>query len=217
MRELTRITRAGGYAVFSLRADVEQPDFAAEIAALTTAKRWSLLKEGVDFQSLPLAEPHVRNRHCISTSCTAPTVRRNILLGVIAVALTYLYVLALVYAIGLVAALPVPATWAGLFPTRHSGAASWILISHFVVVVLVSVPFAWMFARVFGRVSIALSMCVAVLILCLFEIPLVLANFNGGAVFPWWVWLTDVTQFAGSLPVLVLLFRRLGTNKDAVP
>jgi predicted TPR repeat methyltransferase len=62
LRELTRITRAGGYAIFSLRADVEQPDFAAEIAALTAAKRWSLLKEGVDFQSLPLAEPHVRNR-----------------------------------------------------------------------------------------------------------------------------------------------------------
>ncbi len=139
--------------------------------------------------------------------------RRNILLGVIALALTYLYVLALVYAIGLVAALPVPATWAGLFPTRHAGAASWILVSHFVVVVLVSVPFAWMFARVFGRASVALSISVAVLILALFEIPLILANSKGGAVFPWWVWLTDVAQFAGSLPVLVLLLRRWGKNK----
>jgi hypothetical protein len=142
--------------------------------------------------------------------------RRNILLGVIAAALTYLYVLALVYAIGLVAALPVPATWAGLFPTRHSAATSWILISHFVVVVLVSVPFAWMFGRAFGRISVALSIGVAVLILGLFEIPLILANFNGGAVFPWWVWLTDVAQFAGSLPVLVQLFRRFGNNKDGV-
>ena len=62
LRELTRITRAGGYAIFSLRADVEQPDFAAEITALTTTKRWTLLKEGADFQSLPLAEAHVRNR-----------------------------------------------------------------------------------------------------------------------------------------------------------
>ncbi len=71
LRELTRITRAGGYAIFSLRADVEQPDFAAEIAALTSAKRWSLLKEGVDFQSLPLAEPHVRNRLSIYQLCGA--------------------------------------------------------------------------------------------------------------------------------------------------
>jgi predicted TPR repeat methyltransferase len=62
LRELARITRPGGYAIFSLRADVAQPDFAAEIAALTASKRWSLLKEGAEFQSLPLAEPHVRNR-----------------------------------------------------------------------------------------------------------------------------------------------------------
>ena len=142
--------------------------------------------------------------------------RRNIFLGVVAVALTYLYVLALVYGIGLVAALPVPATWARVFPTRHSGAASWILTSHFVVVVLVSVPFAWMFIRAFGRASVALSIGVALLILALFEIPLILANANGGAVFPWWVWLTDVAQFAGSLPILVLLFRRLRSVKDLV-
>jgi ubiquinone/menaquinone biosynthesis C-methylase UbiE len=62
LRELVRVTRPGGYAIFSLRADLAQPDFAAEIAALSASKRWSLLKEGAEFQSLPLAEPHVRNR-----------------------------------------------------------------------------------------------------------------------------------------------------------
>lgn len=62
LRELTRVTRPGGYAIFSLRADVAQPDFAAEIAALTAANIWSLLREGAEFQSLPLAEPQVRNR-----------------------------------------------------------------------------------------------------------------------------------------------------------
>ena len=32
------------------------------IAALTGAGRWRLLQVGTDFQSLPKAEPHVRNR-----------------------------------------------------------------------------------------------------------------------------------------------------------
>ena len=60
--ELLRVTRPGSYAIFSLRSDVDQPDFAAQIAALTAAGRWSLLREGADFQSLPRAEPQVRNR-----------------------------------------------------------------------------------------------------------------------------------------------------------
>lgn len=60
--ELVRVTRPGGLAIFSLRADVDQPDFAARIATLTAAGRWALVRAGADFQSLPRAEPHVRNR-----------------------------------------------------------------------------------------------------------------------------------------------------------
>ncbi len=60
--ELVRLIRPGGYAIFSLRADVAQPDFAAQIAALSDAGRWTLLREGAAFQSLPRAEPEVRNR-----------------------------------------------------------------------------------------------------------------------------------------------------------
>jgi predicted TPR repeat methyltransferase len=62
LHELLRVTRPGGYAIFSLRSDTPAPGFAEEIERLTAAGRWSLLKEGAEFQSLPLAEPHVRNR-----------------------------------------------------------------------------------------------------------------------------------------------------------
>jgi SAM-dependent methyltransferase len=61
LAELLRVTRAGGYAIFSLRADVPQPEFAATIGRLTAAGRWRLLHAGAEFQSLPTAEPHVRN------------------------------------------------------------------------------------------------------------------------------------------------------------
>jgi len=64
---LLRATRSGGYAIFSLRSDVPPPGFAAEIDRLTAAGRWRLMHEGAEFQSLPLAEPHVCNRLSIYT------------------------------------------------------------------------------------------------------------------------------------------------------
>lgn len=60
--ELLRVTRPGGLALFSLRADVEQPDFEAAVGSLSAAGRWRLIAEGAAFQSLPKGEPHVRNR-----------------------------------------------------------------------------------------------------------------------------------------------------------
>lgn len=62
LAELVRVTRPGGYAIFTLRADDPAPGFDEAIAALTGAGRWRLLQVGTDFQSLPKAEPHVRNR-----------------------------------------------------------------------------------------------------------------------------------------------------------
>jgi len=69
MDELVRITRPGGYAVFSLRDDVDQPDFHANLAAHTAAGRLRLLHVGAPFQSLPRAEPHVRNRLYVYVKC----------------------------------------------------------------------------------------------------------------------------------------------------
>ncbi len=60
--ELLRITRPGGLALFSLRTDDPPAGFAEAIAHLTGVGRWRLLHEGVEFQSLPRAEPHVKNR-----------------------------------------------------------------------------------------------------------------------------------------------------------
>jgi ubiquinone/menaquinone biosynthesis C-methylase UbiE len=60
--ELLRITRPGGFAVFSLRDDVEQPEFHAALAQWEAAGRCQVVHVGAPFQSLPRAEPHVRNR-----------------------------------------------------------------------------------------------------------------------------------------------------------
>jgi SAM-dependent methyltransferase len=67
--ELVRITRPGGYGVFSLRDDVAQPDFHARLAQHTAAGSLRLLQVGAPFQSLPRVEPHVRNRLYVYTKC----------------------------------------------------------------------------------------------------------------------------------------------------
>jgi predicted TPR repeat methyltransferase len=60
--ELLRVTRPGGYVIFSLRSDDPPAGFAAAISALTASGRWKLLHQGAEFQSMPLVEPRVHTR-----------------------------------------------------------------------------------------------------------------------------------------------------------
>jgi hypothetical protein len=139
-------------------------------------------------------------------------VRRGIVLGVVAIGLAYLYVLALVYGIGVNAAQRVPAWWSEFFSTPHSSIRSWVLISHIVVVLLISIPFAWIIARAYGRFSAAVSLAIAIMIWSWCEAPLMLDALRTNGVFARALWFADSSQFIGSLPVLVLLFRRMPSN-----
>ena len=58
--ELIRITRPGGYVVFSLRPDVyETGGFKEKQAELENAGKWQLTEESEKFQPLPKGEPEV--------------------------------------------------------------------------------------------------------------------------------------------------------------
>jgi len=138
-------------------------------------------------------------------------VRRHIILVIAAIGLAYFYVLVLVYGIGVTAAQPVPTWWAGVFSTRHSASLSWVVVSHLVVVLLASVPFAWIIARAYGRFSVAVSLAIALMIWGMFEAPLMLDAFRAN-MFSRVLWFADTIQFIGSLPLLVLLFQRLPSN-----
>jgi hypothetical protein len=138
----------------------------------------------------------------------------RVILGIVAIGLVYFYVYALVNGIGLAAAQPVPVFWAAIFPTRHSGALSWVVISHFAVVLLVSLPFAWIIVRVYGRFSVLVSFAIALLIWGVFEAPLMLYAFEGSSVFWRGLWLADTVQLIGSLPVLAALLRRLAPRSQ---
>ena len=58
--ELVRITKPGGYIVFTLRPDIyESHGFKEKQAALESAGKWKLVETSEKFQSLPKGEPEV--------------------------------------------------------------------------------------------------------------------------------------------------------------
>ncbi len=68
--ELIRITRPGGYVVFSLRPDVyETSGFKEKQAELESAGKWQLAEEGEKFQPLPKGEPEVYHQVWVYRVC----------------------------------------------------------------------------------------------------------------------------------------------------
>jgi hypothetical protein len=58
--ELVRITRPGGYVIFSLRPDVYQSEgFLEKQAELESDGKWKLVEVTESFQPLPRGEPEV--------------------------------------------------------------------------------------------------------------------------------------------------------------
>jgi SAM-dependent methyltransferase len=59
-RELTRITKPGGYIVFAIRPDVFQnKDFKEIKSELELAGKWKFVEKGEEFKTLPKGEPEV--------------------------------------------------------------------------------------------------------------------------------------------------------------
>ncbi len=68
--ELIRITRPGGYVVFSLRPDVyETGGFKEKQAELETEGKWRLAEESEKFQPLPKGEPEVFHQVWVYRVC----------------------------------------------------------------------------------------------------------------------------------------------------
>jgi hypothetical protein len=139
-------------------------------------------------------------------------VRHRITLAAAAIGIFCLYVVALVYAIGVGTAWTVPAWWAAAFSTRDDSVLLWLFLSHLTAVLLVSLAFAWVIARYFGRFSLALSLIFALVIWWLFEAPQMLNSFRADVFLPKGFWIADTVEFIAVLPALVLLFRRLPSN-----
>lgn len=61
--ELVRVTKSGGYIVYTLRPDVyEDSGFKEKQVALESEGKWKLIEQGEEFQPLPKGEPEVFHR-----------------------------------------------------------------------------------------------------------------------------------------------------------
>ncbi|MDA0735422.1 MAG: class I SAM-dependent methyltransferase [Chloroflexi bacterium] len=68
--ELVRITKPGGYVVFSLRPDVyESAGFKEKQAELESVGKWKLTEESDKFQPLPKGEPEVMHQVWVYQVC----------------------------------------------------------------------------------------------------------------------------------------------------
>lgn len=71
--ELIRVTRSGGYLIFSIRVDREpETGYLAKLDDLERQHQWHRIAMTAAFQSLPLAEPEVEHRVCVYQAIDTP-------------------------------------------------------------------------------------------------------------------------------------------------
>lgn len=135
--------------------------------------------------------------------------RRRIVLTCALLALTYLYLLGITYGFGFAAALRTPQWWIAPFHSLRAAGISWLLISHAVTLILISIPFAALVAWLYGRLSIRVALVVAVVTWTILAAPL-LSESRGSS----WVgmWLVETLELVIALPTCVWLLRLLPSN-----
>ena len=138
--------------------------------------------------------------------------RRAIAFGLGAIAIVTVYVVVLVSALGVAAALLVPIWAAGILPRTAASLVPLMLFDNAVAVVVASVPFAWLIARVFGRSRLYVAVSVAVVAWTWIELPFASSLGAGRGSFPRVAWATDSIETLVALPALVWILYRLSSN-----
>ena len=138
--------------------------------------------------------------------------RRPIVLTAVAAGLVFLYLVAFVYMVAFVAIQPTPAWWQNAFGTHRSAQLAWLLSFHAAGVVLVSLPFAFVIARVYPRLGIAVACVVTAVIWGTIDASLVIDAFTSAAFGARGFWIANSVELLGALPALVWLMQRLPSN-----
>jgi len=136
---------------------------------------------------------------------------KRLTLTLLAVTLFWVYRTAFLYAVGHATAIHWPAWWLRLVPRDAHGVFLWTFLCHTVAVVLVTLPIAWVLARVYGRLSVYLGAAGALVLL----IPDVISTMKGSqlmSTFAVTVTTVDFIKIAVALPLAAWLFLRLPSN-----
>jgi hypothetical protein len=136
-------------------------------------------------------------------------VRHRVVLGAVALALALLYTEALVLTVGVTAALAPLPSWYHLFSTRAGAVMSWTAVWHTMAVLVVALPFAYVIARIYGRVGVLLALTLTGVIYAIDSPAFTIAQFNTFSTHMKFVTLLDAVKLLGFLPGLVWVFGRL--------
>ena len=138
--------------------------------------------------------------------------RQRIVLGVLAIGIAGLYVELLVLTIGVAASLPPPSWWSHVFPTHVSSAILWMVLCHTTAILVVALPFAYLIARLYGRVAVLLALAITFALYAVDPLPTLISHFGGFSARMKVITLVDALKLLGVLPGLVWLFGRMTSN-----
>ena len=133
---------------------------------------------------------------------------RRTLLVVIALVALYLYSYFLVFVIGHFLAQPQPAWWDLMFSTRVNAATAWMVLCHSAAVLIVSVPFAYLIHRTYGRHGPLVALAMTLTLFVIFALP-AWRYLGDASTRQRVVTLFDQVKLIGVLPALVWLLGKL--------
>ena len=139
--------------------------------------------------------------------------RPRVVLTILTAGLAVLYAYVLIYVIGIAASLARPAWWDAVVPTHLLSVRTWALSCHTAAILLVSLPFALVLARLFPRRGVWVALAITVAIYGWLDLPGQLEYFGYVSAYMKAVSIIDAMKLVGILPVLVWLIRYLPSNK----
>ena len=137
---------------------------------------------------------------------------RRALLAVIALVALYLYSFFLVAGIGYALAQPHPGWWESMFSTRGHATLTWMVLCHSVAVLVVSVPFAYLIQRLYGRYGPAVALAMTLTLFVVFALP-ALRYLSDSPTRLKVVTIFDQIKLVGVLPVLVWVLGKLASDQ----
>jgi hypothetical protein len=137
---------------------------------------------------------------------------RQISLFLAALVLGWIYLIAFAFAVGLSAAQPTPHWWPR-HPNPAHAALMWLTLAHLFAMVLISVPFAWVIGRLYGRLGIPLALVLTVSICAFVEMPALSEHFGSGDLLLRSIWLFGAAVLVIALPLEVWAFQKWPSNQ----
>lgn len=117
--------------------------------------------------------------------------RRSLLLTVAAAMLAVLYAVTTMTVMGFYAALAVPKWWPQALPSWRASVLAWIFFADFATVLFVSLPFAWVVNRLYGRAAVPVGLVIVVLVWAALIVPSITASFEAPGAFLKVSWLVS--------------------------